>query len=282
MQPDEMVTDNLKLVRALDRGSMGSVWVAFNVALQTEVAVKFMDEGLATDQNFVARFIREARAAAKMKTNHVVNIQNVGQTNAGLPYISMELLQGETLKQRVSGGTAITNAEVNTVVKHVARALKEAHNVGIVHRDIKPANIFITEQDDELVVKIIDFGIAKQQSDNLTMTQTHDKMGTPFYMAPEQLISAKHVDHRADLWSVGVCAYHALIGQVPFFAKSFADLCVEVAMCRYTPATERRDDLPGSVDAWFGKLLVKDPNDRFDSAKEMATAFAKAIEGESF
>jgi serine/threonine-protein kinase len=279
MESGTKVTSHLELVRELERGSMGSVWVAFNHSLQTEVAVKFMAPQLAADQKFVARFIREARAAAKMKTGHVVKIQEIAQSDEGVPYIAMELLEGQSLKGRLAEKERLDPEEVETVVKHVGRALKEAHQLEIIHRDIKPANIFLSEQDDELYVKLIDFGVAKQMKDGLQMTQTYDKMGTPFYMAPEQLISAKHVDRRADLWSVGVVAYHCLVGKVPFFANGLADLCVAVATCEYTPVTQARPDLPSGLDAWFSRLLVRDVDARFDSAKEVSAAFTAAIRG---
>ncbi len=277
MEPGQKVTNHIELVRPLEKGSMGSVWVAFNHSLQTEVAVKFMAPELMADQKFVARFIREARAAAKMKTGHVVTIQEIAQSDDGVPYIAMELLEGQSLKARLADKPQLDTEEVAIIVKHVALALKEAHRRGIIHRDIKPANIFLSEQDDELHVKLIDFGVAKQIKDGLQMTQTYDKMGTPFYMAPEQLISAKHVDHRADLWSVGVVAYHCLVGKVPFFANGFADLCVAVAMCEYTPATQARPDLPTALDGWFSRLLVRDLDTRFGAAKEMSAAFKQAV-----
>src|SRR5690606_39242122 len=134
--------------------SMGSVWVAFNHGLQTEVAVKFMDPSLAGDEKFVARFIREARSAAQMKSAHVVKIQKIGQTRDGVAFIAMELLEGESLKKRLAREGRLDLADTERVVIHVARALKEAHQIGIVHRDIKPANIFLTEQDDEPFVKL--------------------------------------------------------------------------------------------------------------------------------
>lgn len=275
-----MVTDQLQLVRPLESGSMGSVWVAFNHALQTEVAVKFMDPHLASDQKFVARFIREARAAAQMKSSHVVKIQQIGQTHENVPFIAMELLEGETLKQRLGREGKLSVDNTILVVKHLGRALAEAHRTGIVHRDIKPANVFLTVQDDELWVKLIDFGVAKQATDGLAMTQTRDRMGTPFYMAPEQLISAKHVDARGDLWSVGVVAYHCLTGKVPFFAKSFGDLCIAVATGAYEPVTVAVPGLPATVDAWFAKVLVRDPAQRFGDAKSLADAFKAAVRGQ--
>ncbi len=279
MEVGQQVTSHLELVRPLEQGSMGSVWVAFNHSLQTEVAVKFMAPNLAEDQKFVARFIREARAAAQLKSGHVVKIQEIAQTDDGVPYIAMELLEGQSLKTRLGREERLPLPDVRIIVTHVARALKEAHGVGIVHRDIKPANIFLTEMDDELHAKLIDFGVAKQAKDGLQMTQTYDKMGTPFYMAPEQLISAKHVDLRADLWSVGVVAYHALVGQVPFNATGFADLCVKVASCDFTPVTAALPGLPAGLDAWFARVLVRDVNQRFASAKEMADAFVEATRG---
>jgi serine/threonine-protein kinase len=272
MDAGDMVTGQLQLVRALEQGSMGSVWVAFDHALQTEVAVKLMDQRLLGDDKFVARFIREARAAAKLKSAHVVKIQSIGRTDAGIPFIAMELLTGETLKKRLQRDHRLDFATTVTIVKHVARALREAHEAGIVHRDIKPANIFLVTQDDELHVKLIDFGVAKKDDDTLAMTRTSERMGTPFYMAPEQLVSAKHVDHRADLWSVGVVVYHCLVGRVPFAAESFADLCLDVARGEYEPPSKA--GLPPAIDAWMGRVLARDPAARFESAKAMADAFA--------
>jgi eukaryotic-like serine/threonine-protein kinase len=279
MDAGDVVTGQLQLVRALAQGSMGSVWVAFDHALQTEVAVKFMDERFLGDDKLVARFIREARAAARLKSAHVVKIKSIGRTDGGVPFIAMELLSGEALKQRLAREHTLDLATTGIVVKHVARALREAHEAGIVHRDIKPANVFLTTQDDELLVKLIDFGVAKQQDDKLAMTRTAEHVGTPFYMAPEQLISAKHVDHRADLWSVGVVAYHCLVGRVPFYAQGFADLCLDVARGVYLAPSAARPDVPAAVDAWLARVLARDPDARFASAKAMAEAFAAAIAG---
>jgi serine/threonine-protein kinase len=273
------VTPNIRLVRLLDQGSMGSVWVADHTTLGTQVAVKFMSSHVAQNPNLVTRFSREAHAAAQIRSPHVVQILDHGITPEGVPYIAMELLQGESLQKHLKRVGRLSPADTARVIAQTCKALGKAHQVGIVHRDIKPANIFLTDEDGELFVKLLDFGVAKHTDGDLSMTRTNEKVGTPFYMCPEQLISAKHVDYRADIWSIGIVAYHSLVGQVPFKATSFGDLCLAVSRGVYTLPSQAVPGLSLAVDAWFQRALAKKPEGRFESAKQAAEELERALRG---
>jgi eukaryotic-like serine/threonine-protein kinase len=277
MEPGQRVAPHLELVRLLDEGSMGSVWVADHLTLRTQVAVKFMSPAIAKDPSFIARFTREAQAAAQIKSMHVVQTIDHGITAEGVPYIAMELLEGEPLLKRLRQKGSLSTADTAAIVTQVGKALGKAHQLGIVHRDIKPGNIFLLDADGDLFVKLLDFGVAKQEQDGLSMTQTNDKVGTPFYMSPEQLISAKHVDFQTDLWSVAVVAYHAVVGQVPFNAKTFVNLCLAITKGVFAPPSSVRPDLPRGLDAFFLRALAHQRSARFESAKHLAEEFERAV-----
>ncbi len=279
MEPGEPVTPSIKLVRLIDHGSMGSVWAADHAGLGTQVAVKFMSTEVAKNPNLVTRFSREAHAAAHIKSPHVVQILDHGITPGGVPYIAMELLEGESLQKRLKREGRLDAPLTALIVGQTCKALTRAHQLGIVHRDIKPANIFLTDSDGDVFVKLLDFGVAKHEGGEFSMTRTNEKVGTPFYMCPEQLISAKHVDFRADLWSVGIVAYHCLMGQVPFKATTFGDLCLAVSRGVFTPPSQARPELSPRLDAWFLRALAKKPADRFESARQAADELERAVKG---
>ncbi|MDI1443955.1 serine/threonine-protein kinase [Polyangium sp. 6x1] len=276
-----IVGTNVRLLRPLKRGGMGSVWLAEHLTLRTQVAVKFMSERLAQDQEYVARFTREAMASAQIKSPNVVQVFDHGITPDGTPYIVMELLEGEDLRMRLSKIGTIGLDEAATVVVHIARALSKAHGLGIVHRDMKPDNVFLCDQDGELFVKLLDFGIAKHatpEGEGLDgMTGTGAMVGTPHYMSPEQILSARRVDHRADLWSVGVVLYRALTGHVPFQGETLGAVCIAIERGSFVPPSQRRPGLMPTLDAWFLRALARDPAQRFQSAKELADAFLSAL-----
>ena len=279
MEAGQTVTSSIKLVRLLDHGSMGSVWVADHTGLGTQVAVKFMSPEIAKNPNLVTRFSREAHAAAQIKSPHVVQIFDHGITPEGVPYIVMELLDGESLQKRLKREGNLSAALTSQIIGQTCKALTRAHQLGIVHRDIKPANIFLTDSDGDVFVKLLDFGVAKHLDGDLSMTRTNEKVGTPFYMCPEQLISAKHVDFRADIWSTGIVAYHCLVGHVPYKASTFGDLCLAVSRGGFVLPRKIRPDLGEKVDAWFLRALAKKPGDRFDSAKQAAEELDRAVRG---
>jgi len=255
------------------------VWVALHGGLGREVALKLMSPEMVDKPNLVTRFNHEAHAASQIKGPHVVEIFDHGIAADGTPFIAMELLEGETLQKRLKRARTLTPEVTSRVVSQTCEALTQAHALGIVHRDIKPANIFLVGPEGAVHVKLLDFGVAKLQGGDFSVTRTNEKVGTPFYMCPEQLISAKHVDFRADIWSIGVVAYHAMMGQVPFHAKTFGDLCLAVARGVFPLPSKATPPLPMMLDAWFLRTLVRDPKKRFDSASEAAAELERAVRG---
>ncbi|MBI4955620.1 MAG: serine/threonine protein kinase, partial [Myxococcales bacterium] len=279
MQPAAglMVSDRVRLVRPLGAGGMGSVWVADHLTLETEVAVKFITHALlAANPELLERFKREASAAAKIQSPHVVQTFDRGVTGDGLPYIVMELLRGESLRARLGRKRVLPPAEVAAVVRQTARALDAAHALGIVHRDVTPDNLFLCSTAGELLVKVLDFGIAKQEGalEASSVTRTGTTVGTPQYMSPEQLLSAKSVDGSADLWALAVVAYEALTGRQPFSGETLAAIAIEITSARFI----RPSRMPGStatplVDEWFERAFDREKTRRFASALELARAF---------
>ena len=275
MKAGQLVTPTLKLTRLLGKGGMGSVWLADHLTLGSQVAIKFMSIANLDDQTLLQRFQTEAKAAAQIKHPHVAQVFDHGVTTDGVPYIVMEYLEGEDLKHAVRRNGPLPIAEVARVVTQSAKALGRAHNLNIVHRDIKPDNIFLCNIDGETFIKLLDFGVAKidQGAAMNGATTTGSMMGTPLYMSPEQLLSARTVNHKSDLWSLAVVAYFALTGRVPFGGETIGSLSVSVHLGVFPAPSTLRPDLPPAVDQWFSRALKRDPNDRFDSAKEMADAF---------
>jgi len=275
-----MVTSNVRLVELLGAGGMGDVWTADHLTLKTQVAVKFIHAKLATDNSeALARFNREASAAAQIKSAHVVQTFDQGIMADGTPFIVMELVEGEELADRLERDGMLRLKEAAQVVAQSAKALASAHDKGIVHRDIKPENIFLTRQDGELHVKIFDFGIAKQTKvPSLTgLTEQGHIIGTPEFMSPEQLFNSKTVDFRADLWSLAVVAYCALTASFPFEGETLPELCKSVLSATFQLPSSHRGELPAEVDLWFERALHSKIDKRFQSAKEMAVAFVRAI-----
>ncbi len=277
MESGQLISNNLRLVRLLGRGGMGSVWVADHLALGAQVAVKFMWRVFAENPQFVERFRREAAAAAQIKSPHVAQVFDHGISLDGEPFIVMELLEGEELSKRIKREVSLSPALVAEVLSQTAKALGRAHSLGIVHRDLKPDNLFLLDLEGDVFVKVLDFGIAKMTGDgNMSMTSTGGVIGTPLYMSPEQLLSAKHVDFRSDLWSLGVVAYHALTGRVPFCGDTVGAVSVAVHAGKFTPPSALVPSLPTSIDVWFERVFRRDPAQRFESAREMSDAFRLA------
>jgi serine/threonine-protein kinase len=286
-----MVAPGVRLVRPLGEGGMGYLWVAFHERLDTEVAVKFIaPELVARQPSLAARFRREASAAAKIASPHVVKILDHGQMNDGTPFIIMELLEGETLAERLARGSTLSLGETVTLVVQVTKALGRAHALEIVHRDLKPDNLFLVAapeggEDDEhedLFVKILDFGIAKQALNPTTsvLTAVGAVVGTPQYMSPEQILSAREVDARADLWALAAVVYEALTGSPPFDGETVGAVWAAITAAKFEPPSARMGcELP-DLDAWFARALAREQQDRFQTAREMRRAFAAAARGE--
>jgi serine/threonine protein kinase len=283
LAPGTQVTPTVRLLELLGTGGMGSVWVAEHTALRTKVAVKFVSaELVAEDATIGERFNREASLSAQIKSPYAVQTYDHGMMADGQAYIVMELLEGESLGQRLTREPRLSTELCGLIVTQASKALSKAHKLGIVHRDIKPDNLFLTYDDDEMFLKVLDFGIAKQtgipQAESVTTTGM--MVGTPQYMSPEQVLSARSVDHRADLWALAVVAYHCLSGAVPFDGETRGSLCVAIANGELTPPSQHRPELSEQVDRWFKCALAKKPENRFDSAKQLALSFSMALTGQ--
>lgn len=274
-----MVSANVRLVRLLGRGGMGSVWVAEHLSLKTLVAVKFMAENFAESPGAAARFEREAVASSQIKSPHVVQVFDHGIDAQGVPYIVMELLEGEDLGKRLATVGRLSPIQTAQIVGQVCKALSKAHAAQIVHRDIKADNIFLVNSDDEVFVKVLDFGIAKRHDDapSSHLTSTGAVVGTPHTMSPEQILSSKHVDFRSDLWSVGVVAYQCITGEMPFNGDTFGAIAIAIDRATFPAASSYVPGLPPTLDAWFARALARDAQARFASAREMADELFKAV-----
>ncbi|MBI5532179.1 MAG: protein kinase [Deltaproteobacteria bacterium] len=283
-QPGQMIGANVQLVSPLGEGGMGKVWVADHLTLRTKVVVKFMSEELAATAEGRSRFSREAAAAARVRSPHVVQTLDHGVTDAGVPYIVLELLEGHDLGRYIEARKTIPPEELLLILAQLARALARVHECGVIHRDIKPSNIFLCDAGGgEVFVKLLDFGIAKSsRPDDIGAplggaTNTGSLVGTPYYMSPEQLAGSKEVDHRSDLWSVGIVAFEALTGVKPFDAASLASLAVMVLRDEIPRPSSRNPALPPTIDDWFIKSCARDPAARFPNIREMVEAFAHAL-----
>ena len=279
--PDQVIAGKYQLVKLLGKGGMGSVWRAQHLTLASEVAVKIIKPEIAKNNgNAVARFLREAKAAAMLRSPHVVQVLDHGH-DGDTAFIVMELLEGESLQERLSRRGALTPELCATVITHVSRAIGKAHEVGIVHRDLEPDNIFLVQNEDEIVAKVLDFGIAKTSlmalnETNSPDTQTGAVLGTPYYMSPEQATGQKEVDARSDLWALGVIAFECLIGARPYQSDSLGELVLQIC-ARPAPVPSEHGDVPEGFDAWFLRSQQRDREERFQTAREMAAALKEVL-----
>lgn len=271
------LTPTLKLIRHIGGGAMGAVWAAEEIGLGRHVAVKVMSPGYANDDASKRRFRKEAQAAARIRNPYIATIFGHGVTDDGQPFITMELLDGETLRKRIARLGPLPIDEVARLFGQMAKGLAAAHKLGVVHRDIKPDNLFVIDDEGEPFVKVLDFGIAKQLDATSELTSTGAIMGTPAYMSPEQYSDTKRVDHRTDLWALGIVAYEALTGKTPFTGSSLPSMALSIAKGEFEPPSTRRPELPRTMDGWMARALSLDANARFPSAMEMAEALSIAL-----
>jgi eukaryotic-like serine/threonine-protein kinase len=276
-QPDDVIAGKYRLVRVLGEGGMGIVYEACHVRLRQRVAIKMLRPSLTTRYKVVVRFEREARAAAQLRGAHVAKVIDVDATPDGFPYIVMEFLEGRNLSQVLSESRSLPVHQVVGWVLETCCAIAEAHDLGIVHRDLKPSNLFLAVEAGRAVVKVLDFGISKLEDDSddasLTTT-TQGALGTPNYMSPEQVRSAKHVDARTDIWSIGVILYELLTGTLPFKGATSTAVGAAIVADAVPSLRELRSDLPAELEAIVIKALSKRVEDRFADVRSMAAALA--------
>jgi serine/threonine-protein kinase len=252
---------------------MGVVVAATHIHLNQPVALKFLLEEVLHEQSVVERFVREARASARLRGEHVCKVSDVGALDNGAPYIVMELLTGRDLATMIAGNGALPVATAVDYILQACLGIAEAHATGIVHRDLKPANLFLTQRPDgTALVKVLDFGLAKSAADtNFSLTRTASVMGSPGYMSPEQLRSTRDADVRSDIWALGVVLYELITARTPFAAESITELALRVAM---DPTPPLNVQAPPGLEQIICRCLEKDPNHRFQDVAQLARLLA--------
>ena len=281
-----MLVGKYRVVREIGRGGMAAVYEAEQLTIGKHVAVKVLASELSASSIVIERFFREARAAASVKSPHIVDVYDSGRLEDGRPYIAMELLEGESLYDRMARIRLFDLTSTINIICQCAKGLHKAHGAGIVHRDLKPENIFLLKNEDgEEVVKLLDFGLAKFYApvnpDEATKRLTREGavFGTPAYMSPEQVKGQGSVDQRADLWALGCMAYECLTGRPVWnMDQGVAMTFAAIATSPIPMPSDLRPDLPPEFDDWFKKALERDPNRRYQTARELSDALL-AVDG---
>jgi serine/threonine-protein kinase len=274
--PGKMFAGKFLLEENFASGGMGSMWRARDTQRDIPVAIKVMSASVSDSPGFLVRFEREAKAAAQIGSPHVVSIYEFGVFQE-LPYIVMELLEGEDLQTRLHREKRLSARSTARIVRGVSEALHAAHESGIVHRDLKPANVFLVRVGKNWIVKVLDFGIAKlSQDEEGRITATGQMMGTPHYMSPEQIQGAKDVDHRADLWAIAAIGFRALTGVLPFPGHTVSAIRA-ILYDTAPPPSKILPEIPPAIDAFFARALARDIDARFQSARELSDALVKAV-----
>ena len=285
----QVVGGKYKVDRLVGSGGMGTVWLGQHIGLGNSVAIKFIRPQFAARDDARRRFEIEARAAASVDSKHAVKVYDYGVTDAGLPYIVMEYLEGESLSEALIRRGPFPDAEAAKVIRQAARALTKAHAANIVHRDLKPDNIFLAsnvESDDNdglpYVVKLVDFGIAKmldverEGAKGLKgPTQDGSVIGTPNFMSPEQLTVGGIPNPLTDIWSLGACTYAAFTARIPFEGEVLGDIVLKVCVEPLPSPSKWNPDVPEGLDAWFHRACHRETAKRFQTVEEMSEALVK-------
>jgi eukaryotic-like serine/threonine-protein kinase len=280
VQEGQVLAGKYRVERVLGVGGMGVVVSALHIQLDERVALKFLLPEALANEEAVARFAREARAAVKIKSMHVARVSDVGTLETGAPYMVMEYLHGNDLSVLLRERGPMPYPDAVDLILQACEALAEAHTHGIVHRDLKPANLFlITGADGSPCIKVLDFGISKLTNPNPSsgdygMTRTQAIMGSPLYMSPEQMTSSRDVDGRADIWALGTILFELLTGRPPFLGDSMPQLCGMILQEAPPLPRQLRPDLPDGLQAVLLRCLEKKREARFANVAELATALA--------
>jgi serine/threonine protein kinase len=276
VRPGDVLAGKYRVERVLGVGGMGVVVAAHHIPLDERVALKFLRPHALGNADAIARFIREARAAAKIKNEHVARVIDVGALEDGSPYMVMEYLEGRDLSAWLEHRGPMPIEQAVDFVIQAGEAVAEAHVLGIVHRDLKPANLFcIQRSDGQLAVKVLDFGISKVTQNGAGahgMTKTNELMGSPYYMSPEQMQQPKGVDLRTDIWAFGVILFELIIGRPPFLSESIMDLAIKVATEPVPAMRSLRPEVPALLEAIVFKCLEKERRRRYENVAELAVA----------
>lgn len=271
-----VVADRYRIVRSMATGGMGEVYEAEHDELRVRVALKVLQREQAAIPEAVERFLREARAAASLGSEHVAKVFDVGRTADGAPYLAMELLEGDDLERVLEKRGPLPVHEAVTYIVEALQALVEAHARGIVHRDLKPSNLFLARSGDRTKVKILDFGISKLEqgleAPQVSLTSTRSMLGSPGYMSPEQVRSSKNVDARTDIWSIGVILYELLSGSQAFVGETLGDVFAKIREEPLPSIRTVRADVPHALEQILARCLERDRMLRYASAAELLEA----------
>src|SRR6187399_594316 len=240
LQEGELIDDKYRIIRLIGEGGMGAVYEGENTRIHRRVAIKVLHPSVSEMPDVVARFEREAQAAGRIGSEHIVEVLDLGNLRSGARYMVMEFMDGDSLAQRIRQRGSMSAKDLYPVARQLLDALSAAHNAGIVHRDLKPDNVFLlrSRRGQPDFLKLLDFGISKFSGSGpgvLSMTRTGAVMGTPYYMAPEQAKGARDIDHRVDVYAAGVILYEALAGRVPFLADTFNELLFKIVLEKPEP-----------------------------------------------
>ncbi len=276
----DIVAGKYRVERMLGQGAMGVVVAAKHEELGQKVAIKLLRPEVNANDGALERFLREARAAAKLESDHVARVFDVGTFGDNCAFMVMEHLEGSDLERYLASCGRLDVPEAVDYVLEALEALAHAHAHGMVHRDIKPSNLFLTQRvDGTRRIKMLDFGISKTESGlgasspgSSTLTSPHAVLGSPAYMAPEQIRSSKNVDQRADIWSVGVLLYELVSGNCPFMGDTIGDTLSRVLLGAFDPLTKVRPDVPQDFEAIVRRCLESDEKKRYQNVSELAAA----------
>jgi serine/threonine-protein kinase len=271
VRPGEVLAGKYQVERVLGEGGMGVVVAARHLQLDQVVALKFLLPEAVANPEALDRFMREARNAVRLRSEHVARIIDVGTLEGGAPYIVMEFLEGSDLASVLAQQRTLPVPIAVDFILQTCDAIAEAHVLGIVHRDLKPQNLFVTRRHDNTsLVKVLDFGISKSTAGaNFAATRSQAVMGSPAYMSPEQMRSAKFVDARTDVWALGIILYQLVVGHVPWEAETFTELCFKIATDPLPPFPSAQ---PAGFEGVVRRCLEKDPDRRFSDVHALAVA----------
>jgi serine/threonine protein kinase len=267
------------LEQSLGEGGFGRIFAARHVELDQRVALKVMKDEVRKVPGAVKRFLREARTVARMRSEHVARVLDIGTMDTGAPYIALEYLEGADLASVLEESHTLPPRDVVDFVLQACHAVAEAHAMGVIHRDLKPANLFLTRSvDGTPLIKVLDFGIATMRPDHAAssasprLTKTNGLLGSPEYMSPEQIAAPRTVDARADVWSLGVILFELMSGRLPFQGTSAVALCVEVTYGAAPSLRAHAPSVPEDLSRVVERCLAKSPPHRFADVAELAAA----------
>jgi serine/threonine-protein kinase len=273
-----VIDGKYELTAVLGTGGMGVVYEGRNLRIARRVAIKVLNAASAENDEAVARFEQEAQAAGRIGSKHIVEVLDLGHLPNGDRYMVMEFLEGESLRERMDRLPRAAPLQVAPLVLQLLDGLSAAHAAGIVHRDLKPENVFLQRTRDGDFVKLLDFGISKFTRDTtFDKTRTGSIFGTPYYMAPEHATGSKEVDHRVDIYAVGVIMYEALAGCLPFDGEVFTELLFKIALETPQPLDVLRPDLPAAWVQLVQRAMARKPAERFGTAREFHQALAALV-----